>query len=289
MTLPAEKHSWDFLSEREALYTEGVIKALGEQDILGGLAAMIAERGGLTQATKPLLFEARFAYALHQAGVAIRYEVPGEGDSTIDFGFDAGGRAWRVELMRLEETRAVKDATAVAVDADGIEWATMSLSSTADDKKQSQEGETLKAVERICQKCERGGRPHKFPAPEQDVHVLLVDLRTFMDGGDKQDRLHIALGSDAVGGWFKMSWKGKPIGGVFAGENPSKGTALIRERVHLLGFVDEKEFTDGAFGKSVQFVANPNLFADESEVQALIDAWPLQPTVLLNTASVAGK
>lgn len=258
------------------------MKELAAANSAPNLIATIQELG-LTKAAKPFLFELRFAHALHRAGIEAAYEIPGEGESTIDFGFKCDSRQWRVELMRLEETKAVKDATSVSVDEHGAEWFAMSMSSNAEDKRQSQEGETLKAIERICQKCERDGRPHKFPAPDDDAfNVLLIDMRTFIGGGDEADRLHIALGSDAVGEWYKMHWNGKPIGGVFAGENPCKGTAEIRERVHFLGFVNEEAFEDGSFGKSIQFVFNPHLFATSEEAKSALGDWPLEQKVLLN-------
>ena len=52
----------------------------------------------MTHANKSKFFELRFGYALHGAGTRPRYEVPGEGRSTLDFGFAAGGQAWPVEL-----------------------------------------------------------------------------------------------------------------------------------------------------------------------------------------------
>jgi hypothetical protein len=56
------------------------------------------EESGMTHANKSKFFELRFGYALHGAGTRPRYEVPGEGRSTLDFGFAAGGQAWPVEL-----------------------------------------------------------------------------------------------------------------------------------------------------------------------------------------------
>jgi hypothetical protein len=67
-------------------------------------------RAGLKGTNKAKLFELRFGYALQLTGATPRYEVPGEGQSTLDFGFTSGGREFLVELMRLEETAAVKAA-----------------------------------------------------------------------------------------------------------------------------------------------------------------------------------
>jgi hypothetical protein len=64
--------------------------------------------------------------------------------------------------------------------------------------RQTPEGETFKAEQRICQKLEDGGKPHKFPSPAGKTHVLLADFRTFKNGGDIWDRLHVALAGDKV-------------------------------------------------------------------------------------------
>jgi hypothetical protein len=85
-----------------------------------------------------------------EQAVVPEYEIPGEGQSTIDFGFTNEGQRWRVEMVRLGETQAVKLATDSTVDADGIPWTGRLLRTDAEDPKQSLEGETLKAVQRIC-------------------------------------------------------------------------------------------------------------------------------------------
>jgi hypothetical protein len=55
-----------------------------------------------------LLFEARFALALHDCGVTPDYEhAAGVGDTTVDFCF---GR-WLVELHSFDESDALKAAT----------------------------------------------------------------------------------------------------------------------------------------------------------------------------------
>jgi hypothetical protein len=279
----AKEESWDFLTEDEADFVDAVMGELRELPSIQPLLKGIAEGGGLTGANKARFFELRFAHALHGAGIIPRYEVAGEGESTLDFGFAAGGHDWLVELMRLEETQAVKAATSATVDSDGIPWRSMVLSTAAEDRRQSLEGETLKAVQRICQKCERDGRPHKFPAPAGALHVLLVDFRTFMNGGDRDDRLHVGLGGDFVGNEFnRLHWEGKLITGAYHPRTTMKGAEYFRERVHFLGFVDEKKYEPGAFAAGTQFIANPHMFKSGAEAKAALASWPLQPAVLLN-------
>jgi len=159
------------------------------------------------------------------------------------------------------------------------------LSTTADDRRQSTEGETLKAVQRICQKCERDGQPHKFPPPAAAVHVLLVDFRTFMNGrSDFHDRVHLGLGGEYVSNKFcRLFWEGTLISGVFNERTTVRGATSACARIHLLGFVDEKAYEPGAFAASTQFIANHYLFSTSAEAKEAIAAWPLQPARLLNS------
>ena len=71
----------------------------------------VRQKGGLVGKNMANLFELRFGHALHEAGIGVEYEVPGEGASTLDFGFTSKGQSWKVEMMRLQETKAAKAAT----------------------------------------------------------------------------------------------------------------------------------------------------------------------------------
>jgi hypothetical protein len=274
---------WDSLSKDEADFVRVILDKLKGKAWSARLVAGIRDNGGITQASKDRMFELRFGYALDQVGIVPQYEIPGEGQSTIDFGFTSGGQRWRVEMVRLNETQAVKDTTWSSVGADGIPWTGRILRTDAEDPKQSLEGETLKAVERICQKCESKGRLHKFPAPDGAYHAMLVDFRTFsVNGGDIDDGIHVALGADAVPTPYRLFWNQRPITGVFSNETNVRGAAQVRERVHFLGFVRERVYGPGELAAATQFIANPHLFADATAVRAAMAAWPLQPTHLIN-------
>jgi hypothetical protein len=275
---------WDSLSADEAEFAQSIMLELHDPPWAAPLLAGIRDNGGVTQANKDRMFELRFGHALDRAGIVPQYEIPGEGQSTIDFGFANDGQHWRVEMVRLGETQAVKDATGSRVDADGVPWSGRILRSDADDPKQSLEGETLKAVERICQKCESKGRRHKFPPLDGAYHGMLVDLRTFSQGGDIHDRVHIALGAAAVDQRYRLFWDGRPIMGVFSPETKLQGAAGMRERVHFLGFVHERTFRPREFAAATQFIANPHLFANAAAARSAIATWPLQPAHLINGA-----
>jgi hypothetical protein len=252
----AVENFWDSLTRGEADDAQTIMGELKDQAWAAPILTGIRDNGGIAQANKDRLFELRFAYALHGQGIAPQYEIPGEGESMIDFGFTGNGQRWRVEMVRLGETRAVKEATDSIVDEDGIPWTSRILHTDADDPKQSTEGETLKAVERICQKCESKGRPHKFPARDDAYHVMLVDLRTFVNGGDVHDRMHVALGAESVAPRYRLFWENRPITGVFSEATNLRGAAECRARVHFLG-VPEVVAWPGR-GTAGQHAAVPN-------------------------------
>jgi hypothetical protein len=169
------------------------------------------------------------------------------------------------------------------VEEDGFAWFRRVLTTTAADARQSEEGETLKAVERICQKCERDGQPHKFPPPAERYHALIVDFRSFLNGGDVQDRIHVGLGGRYVAGpWYRRFWNNRLISGVFSVETTLRGAVQCRDRVHFLGFVNETTYEPGGFAAATQFIANPHLFANVEAMRTAIATWPLRPAHVIN-------
>src|SRR4029077_3737393 len=129
------------------------------------------------------------------------------------------------------------------LDDDGITFVRRILSSGGEDPRQSPEGETLKTIQSICQKCEQDGKPHKFPQSGDAYHAILVDMRTHLNGGDAWDRIHIALATERVpDARLRYYWDGKPITGVFDKRTTMKGAAQARERVHFLGFVRGRNY-----------------------------------------------
>jgi hypothetical protein len=273
---------FDTLSSREREIADAMIAELANDGWAQPLIKMINEGGGPTATNKARLFELRFGHALHRVGIAPRYEIPGEAQSTLDFGFASANQPWAVELMRLEETQAARDATFTRVDETRTTWFGRHLYSSAEDPRQSIEGETLKAVQRICQKCENNGQPHKFPVPQGAYHAILVDMSSFLNvGGDEWDRIHIGLGGKYVPLGHRMHWNGKLVTGVFDADTNVRGARQAKERIHFIGFVNEPMRELGEFSGATQFVANPNLFPNSDAVRVAIATWPLQPTRVL--------
>jgi len=71
----------------EAEFVQAIIAELDGRPWAAPLLAGIRDNGAVTQANKDRMFELRFGYALSRAGIEPQYEIPGEGQSTIDFGF----------------------------------------------------------------------------------------------------------------------------------------------------------------------------------------------------------
>lgn len=278
-----DEHTFDFLTGSEGEFMQPLMAKFADAPWAKPIIDNINANGGLIGKNKAKLFELRFGNALCEASIQPRYEVAGEGESTLDFGFTSGGRDFLVEMVRLEETDAVRAATTTEEFSDGAVMIKRHLTTTAEDSRQSEEGETLKAVERICQKFESGGRPHKFPAPGSATHVLLVDVRTLFNGGDEWDRVHVGLGGEYVPHeFFRRYYKGRLISGVFSQRTTLRGAPEARERLHLIGFVNEKSYEAGAFGPAIQFIANPHLFKTSEEARLALAGWPLGKPDILN-------
>jgi hypothetical protein len=276
---------WDTLESSEAEFARQLVGELKDVPWAGPIIDRINKNGGLNRENldnllqlKDHLFELWFAYALHQVGVVPRHEVSGEAKSMIDFGFESKGQQWAVEMMRFGETEAVKEATVSRPVEDGVQLISRCLSTDAI------ADETFKAIRRICQKCEHNGRPHKFRAPEYALQVLLVDVRTFLNGCSEDDLLHVALGANFVKPQFRCYWKGRPITGAFHEDTNLRGAAEMRQRVHFLGFVREGALMPDEFARAIYFVANPHLFRDSVAVRAAVATWPLQPVMLPKSA-----
>jgi hypothetical protein len=191
-----------------AMATAEAIETLRPLSWSGALLQRAGERGGLSTDNMATLFEVRFGRALHDCGVEPIYEHgTGVGETSVDFAFEG----WNVELLSFDETDAVKAATW----ENGPFFGRMLTSpkpptaheSSLDDaerrrrsdlRKQSPEGETLKAIEKIVGKAENNGRPSKFPAPGGPSRaMLIVDARAH-GSPDRIDCRQIAYGNGAV-------------------------------------------------------------------------------------------
>jgi len=100
----AVKNFWDSLSKDEADYVQAIMDELKDKAWSAPVVAGIRDNGGIVQANKDRMFELRFGYALDQVGIVPQYEIPGEGQSTIDSASrataNAGAWKWSASARR---------------------------------------------------------------------------------------------------------------------------------------------------------------------------------------------
>jgi hypothetical protein len=214
-------------------------------------------------------FEVRFAKEIAKANIEAEYEYrAGVGASSVDFRLK-GEPEWLIEIVSIEVSDAARR---VSGEVDGMYY--YSLTSEAADKRSTEEGETVRASEKISEKA------HKFPTPSGGrYHLIVADMRGFLiDGGDFHDYRHIAFGPRAVPPECVRFWSGHPIAGLFEETNPLKKAAAVRERIHFVGFVSEEDYADGELRdpRVVYYVANPTLLSND-EAAAAFTTYPLRP------------
>jgi hypothetical protein len=272
----------EILTQSEAEYMLRVIERLRSNSWAAPLINAIQQQGGMTFATKPLLFEARVANALLLANVnPIQYEFPaGVGESTIDFRFGARP-AWLAEVVSIGRSDAVEAATFHSGPVYGTTLSSPRHSESMEERRQSEEGEALLVIQKIGEKVHDGKAPIKFAAPIPDqYHVVIVDMRGHLGGGDIEDWKQIAYGAEHVAPQFRKYWLDKddrqiPLRGVWHPENRMRFASTARERLHAIMFVAEEEYSDGSLSKGAWIACNPHLFSDEASARAALAHFPL--------------
>lgn len=229
------------------------------------------------------LFEVRFARALAAANVTAEYEyAAGVGNTTVDFRVNLDP-PWLVELVSLHESDAFKKAAWKSGAFEGF-----GLSSNAENPRQSEEGETLKAQDRIGNKVfEHGRGPVKFPAPNGAIHMLMVDARGYMGAGhgDKADWYQTAYGPHGLEQHLIKFWTNpktgqrQPIMGLFEVGCPLPASRIVQERLHVIGFICERDFAAGEIKEQTFYCCNPALFKNEQAARAAMSSWPLRRAI----------
>lgn len=204
----------------------------------------------LNAENKPLMFEVRFAFELHCAGMIAEYEYPtGVGGSSVDFRV-LGSPQWLIEIVSIRASDAVKRATRHS----GIVHE-FQMSTSDSNLRQRPEGELIRVEEKIGEKAQaKDGSPTKFPVPNRAIHLILVDMRGYLDGGGHKNAYRqIAYGAgdpEVHKEWVPASWQGpsgtrEPIKGLFEVGNPLPASQLVQERIHFLGFINERVCQQG--------------------------------------------
>jgi len=275
-------------NNKEIVYVTRILQELRCAGWALSLLRRINERGGITESNKPLLFEARFAYELFRRGIQVQYEYKaGVGASTVEFRI-INSIEWLIELVSVRESEGIK----LATHSSGHFFSTFLsssnlISSKAEGNKvtkrykQSEEAEMITAQHKIGEKVLSHGQPTKFPCPNNAIHGIIVDMRGYIvDGGDWIDYRQIAYGPDGVPSDHKQFihyWDNKPIRGLFEklDQHPAKAASLLQERIHLLGFIAEKDYKENEIIEKAYWLPNPFLVSSalEKEIRQHSPFW----------------
>lgn len=276
----------EILTQSEAEFTQQALAYLESIPWAGALVQEIGRRGGLTYKNKPLLFEARVAYALAKAAItAVEYEYCAEvGDSSVDFRL-GGQPEWLVEVVSIGRSDAVNEATFHSGPFYGTTLSSPNASQSMEERRRSEEGEALLVVQKIGEKLHDGTAPIKFPVPSPGkYHVIVVDMRGHLGGGDIMDWRQIAYGAESVPMEYRKYWLDKnnqqiPLRGVWHPDNLMRFAATARERLHAIMFVAEEHYVNGGLSQGAWIACNPHLFADEATARGVLNSFPLwRPT-----------
>jgi hypothetical protein len=269
----------DRLKAKEAEYTQHAIDELSSVSWATPLLSRLQSAGGLKSENMPIMFEVRFAYELHRAGVSAIYEYQaGVGNSRVEFKTETSP-PWLIELVSVRTSDAAKR----AIRQTGLIYEQL-LAPTPDDPARSEEAEMITAEQKIGEKVFVDGKPTKFPPISDSLHLILTDIRGYLDeGGDTFDYRQMAYGARGIPAeysWMIHYWeiepgKTQPIKGLFETDNPLRSARYIQERIHFLGFVREREFREGEICEVAYYPANPHIFEDQDSARDAFRKYPL--------------
>lgn len=267
----------NFLKEQE--YCDALLTELNTCDSLQLLTKKLTTEG-ITVANKPFLFELRFAKFLIDRGVTVAYEVKTVEETTVDFQFTAENKAIVLaELVSINTSDAVTEATQHKTDEHGIIWSSLILQTNNDDPKFSEEGEVLLVQQKICEKVFRDGKPIKFPHPTENKgwNVLIVDMRGFLGGlgGDNANYVQLCMGNNHVNASVRKYWTfngvQRSIMGLFEDTDKPRGALTLRERVHAIVFTKDTDYMDGSLMDTSFIITNPHLIKTDENHKNLLN------------------
>lgn len=221
-------------------------------------------RRAVQMGDEPTMFELRFGFELHLAGLSPRYESPGLDSSTVDFGL-YGTPAWNIELVSPQVSDAISDATVLETLPSGLRTETLVLGFGHGNPKQTIAHDLFRLQRSILNKVHDGKKPTKFPVPcEATANVIVVDVRSFLGGDgdiDRDDLRQIMFGPQRVPVEcvHTRSQTGEPIRGLFETSNMSAAFRTVRERIHLVIAVHEQDFVDDEIRQTLVTFSNPHL------------------------------
>lgn len=262
----------DSLKEREVERTKEAILELKDSKWAEPLLNRFEDGGEFILSNKSIMFELRFAAEVCRRGFEAVYESPGVNDSSIEFNIELDGVNWLIELVSILSSDAAREAV---VSKDGLYSQLFQTPTGNSDERQSPEGELILVEQKIGEKVFHNNKPHKFSEPKPNVyHIIVVDMRGFLDGGggDKTDYTQIASGANCIPEERReltVYWKNKngdlePIKGLYEKNNPLRAARYVRERIHYIGFIAEKEYSKDELMSKIYYISNTLLFHDSS-------------------------
>lgn len=216
---------------------------------------------------KSALFELRFAGLINSLNLIAEYEYKtGVGYSSIDFKIEKDKKTWLIELTSLKESKEVKKNTKVKDNFFCY------FSITKKNKNSPEVFDLIKVQSAIINKTINSkGHPTKFNKTKPNTYnLILVDMSAFNAGSaDYFDYINIAYGSKSLlnpkGEFSARYWideKGNStlIKGLFDKDYPDKNARYVRNRIHAIGFVLEKNFSENKLNEEIIFLPNPKFF-----------------------------
>jgi hypothetical protein len=259
------------------------------------LIARIDQRGGISVDTQPELFEARVAHELHRVGSIPEYEfMAGVGDTSVDFRIP-GQPEFLVEVVSLRTSEGVQAAVRRRGHFVEHRLSTESLR-TEGHQRQSIESELILVQQKLGEKVLERDHVVKFPSVESvRKHVLVMDVRSVMGGGEemkylRHDLLQVTYGHwgmDHVGGRrIRLGMQApaadgsiQSLRGIFEDieVHPLRAAPLLRERIHAVHFVCERMYTASEIpGPDASYlVPNRRLIQTEEEFARFKEQYPL--------------
>lgn len=255
--------SWFIFTVEEKAACDKAYAYLEDFDWAQPLLKEVNEKGGIVKANMSMLFELRFAAALAAQGIKFEYEhKAGVGKTKIDF-LIPGSPNMLVELAQIGESFVPGKATHTEKSEHGLEMRFMEIRSDAKDDTTPQKEMVIAQGKILAKVANEGGNPIKFPeiTGTDSLNVILMDARGYLggDGMDKWDERQILYGPDAVPPKCRFFLDDVAIQGLFEKTHPNPKSQILSERIHAIGFSNEKTFNTQDFMPNLRLYVNPNL------------------------------
>jgi len=221
---------------------------------------------------KSSFFEIRFAYSILLAGLKAEYEYKtGRDEKSIDFKIFGSKTKnnFLVELTSLRDSKAIKKGTWKNESFFGFS----SITSSFDNENSAEIKDLIKVQDAILEKA------NKFSTILNGTyHIIIVDMRGFLTGpADQIDFHYIVFGGEDLDDTNKRhsidsQGNREVIKGLF---EESCRNQIVREQIHAIGFILEKNYTGNEIRTQTKLLINPNL-VNEDEIKffdQLFESW----------------